>query len=82
MKMDPSLHNDTRPDILITLNTDVLSENSQLVQRIVHGDKLQFNCSLSERERGNLKDVMHFHVSDLKIVGHDSQYQMYTTQIE
>lgn len=28
MKMDPSLHNDTKPDILLTLNTDVLFGHS------------------------------------------------------
>lgn len=44
-----------------------------------HGDKLRFNSTLHERERGTLKDVMHFHVFDLEIIGHNNSYAMYTT---
>lgn len=46
MKMDPTLHNDTKPDILITINSDVLFTQSEVVRNLVHGDKLRFNCSL------------------------------------
>ena len=82
MKMTPSLYNDSRPETLITLNTDTLASNAELVQRLVHGDQIRFNSSLHDRERGSLKDVMHFHVFDLEVVGHDRSYAMYTTEIE
>ena len=79
MKMEPTLHNDSRPDTLITLNSDVLYYHLDLVKTLKHGDKIRFNCTLHERERGTLKDVMHFHVDELKVVGHDTNYAMYIT---
>lgn len=82
MKMEPSLHNDSRPDTLITLNSDTLFYANDVVSTLKHGDRLRFNCSLHERERGSLKDVMHFHVSEVERIGHDPSYAMYTTPIE
>jgi hypothetical protein len=46
MKMEPSLHNDSRPDTLLTLNSDVVFYNSDILSSLTHGDKLKFNCSL------------------------------------
>lgn len=82
MKMDPTPHDDGRPDILLTINSDVLFYHGELVKNLVHGDQLKFNCSLHDRERGSLKDVMHFHISELELAGHDSKYAMYTKPIE
>jgi len=81
MNMEPSLHSD-KPDILLTLDTDVVFFNKEVIRNLIHGDKIRFNCSLHERERGSLKDVMHFHIEDLEMVGHDKNYAMYTTPIE
>ncbi len=47
----------------------------------MHGDKLKFNCTLHERERGSFKDVMHFHVTDIMMTGHNTNYALYTTPI-
>lgn len=82
MKMDPTLHNDTKPDILLTLNSDVLFSHSELASDLVHGDKIRFNCTLHDRERGSLKDVLHFHVDKMEKVGHDSKYAMFVSEIE
>lgn len=80
--MEPSLHNGTRPDVLVTLDSDVLYRNSELVAELQHGDKIRFNCSLHDRERGGLKDVLHFHVSHFAKIGHDSNFALFTTEIE
>lgn len=46
--MQPSQHKnkDNKPDTLITLNTDVLYYNNEIVRSLKHGDKLKFNCTL------------------------------------
>lgn len=81
MKMEPTINAD-KPDTLLTLNSDVLYYHTDLVSKLKHGDKLKFNCSLHERERGSLKDVMHFHVSGLEVVGHDANYALFNSEIE
>ena len=81
MKMEPPV-SDENPDTLLTLNSDVLYYYSDLVSTLKHGDKLKFNCSLHERERGSLKDVLHFHVSGLEVVGHDAKYALFNSAIE
>jgi hypothetical protein len=62
MKMNPPLLEESKPDILLTLNSDAVFFNSDVLKAVMHGDLIKFNCSLHERERGSLKDVMHFHV--------------------
>lgn len=81
MKMEPSLHAE-KPDILLTLDTDVVYFNKELIRSLVHGDKIKFNCTLHDRERGNLKDVLHFHIDDIEVTGHDKNYALYNTPIE
>jgi hypothetical protein len=80
--MDPPVSKNGNPDILITLDSDALFYNSEIVGNLIHGDQVRFNCTLHERERGSLKDVMHFHIDQLSIVGHDPQYALFTTEIE
>jgi len=79
VKMNPDTTHDNKPDVLLTLNSDAVFYNSEILRNLQHGDLMRFNCTLHERERGSLKDVMHFHVEKLEIIGHDSTYAMYTT---
>lgn len=82
MKMEPRVRQDNQPDVLLTLDSESLYRNTLAVEAMQHGDLVRFNCSLHERYRGNLRDVMHFHVEEVEVIGHDQQYAMYTTEIE
>jgi hypothetical protein len=82
MKMEPRVRQDSQPDVLLTLDSGAVYDNSAVLATLQHGDLLRFNCSLHERYRGTLHDVMHFHVEEVEVVGHDQQYAMYTSEIE
>jgi hypothetical protein len=62
MKMDPKLNQDSSPDVLLTLTSEAVYSNKDVLKELVHGSKVKFNCTLHERYRGNIKDVMHFHI--------------------
>lgn len=49
LKMDPTMHNDTKPDVLMTLNTDIVFYNSDILKNLIHGDRIRFNCTLHDR---------------------------------
>jgi hypothetical protein len=82
LKMEPRAKEDSQPDVLLTLDSEAVYQSSEILQALKHGDLVRFNCSLHERYTGNLRDVMHFHGMQIEVVGRDSQYSMYTTEIE
>ena len=67
---------------MITLSTEALYYNEEVVKTLKHGDRVSFNCTLHDKEKGNFKDVMHFHVESLEVTGHDEKYSLYTTEVE
>jgi hypothetical protein len=82
MKMQPALYNDTRPDILLTLSNEALYYNEEAIRALKHGDHIRFNSTLHQRYNGNLKDVMHFHLDTLEVIGHDDSIPMFTSDAE
>jgi len=63
--MTPSLSKDSKPDILITIDSDAVYYNSNVLSNLTHGDLIRFNCSLHEHQQISAKDVLHFHVEAL-----------------
>lgn len=82
MKMEPGVAESGQPDVLLTLSSEAVYYGSEAMKGLQHGDLLRFNCTLHEKYSGGLKDVMHFHVEGLEVVGHDAQYALYTSEIE
>ena len=82
LKMDPRAKIDDQPDVLLTLDSEAVFQNSELLQALSHGNLVRFNCSMHERYSGNLRDVMHFHGLEIEVIGHDDRYAMYTSEIE
>ena len=74
MKMNPSMYIGNTPDILITIDSDSAYYNFGLLSNLSPGDLLRFNCSLHESERNSSKDLRHFHVESLDIIGHANNY--------
>lgn len=82
MKMEPAVYNDSRPDILLTLTTEALYQNKEIIQSLNHGDHIKFNSTLHQRSYGNIKDVMHFHLDKMQVIGHNDSIPMYTSNEE